>query len=271
MFSSIYNPFKFFSPLDGKVPEYFSDDFEYIVAKARIILKGRTRKQIEFGWKTVNWILFEVENDITQNLKQFYKADKHNPLRPKESPAIESYFSPATDLLDSICKYDISSQHEFPNAIQAEYFAILALGIIDMICEALTYRKPELATKEKETKSQHPHAIDTFAFSSMEAISFAEIFYLNKTDESANIKAKKLISLKNSAAAIKRHGPSNEIKVKFIHFYNSDKFPSIAEAIRRFYKTLSDKEKSLLNPDAKERDRFFRRALKDSQAENNEN
>ena len=172
MFSSTHKPFKFFSPLDGKVPKYFSDDFEYIVAKARIILKGRTRKQIEFGWKTVNWILFEVENDLTKNLKQFYKADKNNPLRPQESPAIESYFSPATDLLDSICKYDISNQHEFPNAIQAEYFAILALGIIDVICEALTYRKPELATKEKEKKSQHPHAIDTFAFSSMEAISF---------------------------------------------------------------------------------------------------
>lgn len=254
-------PFHHFSPLDGKVPEYHSYEFEYIAAKARRILKGRSRKEIDFGMKTLNWIMSNAERDFDRVYRFSLETEEEQNVRLQEPAAIRNHPSTATWLLNSIGKYDISNQYEFPNAIHAEYFALLALALIDVTCLMGFSKKPKKIPIEKELSNSK--MVSLWAFGAMEAISFAEMFYLNKTDEAANEKAKKLISLQKSAAAIKRHSPANEIKVKFLKFYRPNKFPSLAEGVRRFFKTLSDKDKSLLHPDSNGRERFFRQARKD--------
>lgn len=280
-----HKPFSHFSPLDGRVPEYHNSEFDYIATKARAILNGRSLKEIEFGMQTVNWIMsraeleyspiinsnnfieLEVEEgtpdiELVPLILEAQKNQKPEPERPR------FYYSPATQLLNSIGKYDISNQYDMPNAIQAEYFALLALALINVACVTIDDPYKELDFPATHEELETLNYINTLVINSMEAVSFAKILYLNKNGESSEKKAQKLISLKNSAAAIKRHEPGNELKVKFLKFYQSSEFPSLAEGVRRFYDTLSSKEKSLLHNDEGVRDRFFRQAHKDFKSGN---
>jgi translation elongation factor EF-1beta len=243
-----YKPFKVFSPLKGKVPKYFSNDFEYIAAKARKILKKRSRKEIDFGMKTVNWIMEMADRDNNSIDELISNLGKKENIKPKKLSIIDIYYSPAQWLLNSLGKYDISNQYEFPNAIHAEYFAILALAIIDGVCQEIKNPIIKPLKNKIEEERNNLKSLSHLAFNSMEAISFAEMFYSNKIGEIEMKKAKDLISLQNSSAAIKRHEPGNKLKDKFIEYYYANQPISMNEAAKQFVEKLTPEEAQLFVP-----------------------
>ena len=238
MVEYFHNPFNHFDPIKGKVPKYFSYQFEYIARNARNILKGRTRKQIDYGVKTINWIMEMADWESTEN-KLFDEIVNNLSITNKKAkgkannkkPELNNdYYSPASMLLNSIGNYDISDQTDLPNAIYSEYFAILALAIIEVVCK-----------EEKELDNLQP--LNHLAFNSMEAISYANLLASSKLDELTKIFATKQLRKKISSAALKGHEKRRKIKIKFIEFYKKGEFKKKNRAVKEFIKTLTDEEK----------------------------
>ena len=240
-----YQPFRYFHPLKGKVPKYFSNDFEYIATKARKILKERNLKEIEFGMKTVNWIMEMADRDNDPIKDLISNLGKKETIKQKKLSILDNYYSPAQWLLNSIGKYDISNQYEFQNAIHAEYFAILALAIIDGACQEIDNPIIKPLENEIEEERDNLKSLSHLAINSMEAISFAEILFSNKFE---NIKAKDLISLQNSSAAIKRHEPGNKLKDKFIEYFFANQPISMNKAAKQFVESLTLEEAQIFVP-----------------------
>jgi len=260
-----YQPFKNFHPITGKVPDVLTDEFEYIAKKARQILKGRKRKEIDYAMKTVNWIMLmaykespsiQLENQMMEEIKNPKSKKKF-----KSTKYFNNYESPALMLLNTIGKYDISEQYDFPNAVHAEYFSVLSLAIIDVAC----YPRVNVEIKARigvlEAGIHELKSLSHLAINAMQAISFAEMYYSNNIDKTVTQKAEELISLKKSAAAIKGNQPKYTIKQLFLEFHDFNDFKTDIKAIKEFMKTLTAKQLKKV-PDNWEL--FFRKALRES-------
>ncbi len=140
-----------------------------------------------------------------------------------------------------------------------QYFALFALLCIDKA--EYIERSSKGGSYPKDFKKNIPGTVVFYAMEAMESVCYAE-FLLREipTDDEVEHKVKQSISIRNSKAAIQRHAHTNRLKLQFIEYYRSGKFPSKAEAARRFYKSLTNKPD---NPTAETAERFFTSALRD--------
>ncbi|MCF8719441.1 hypothetical protein J2S31_000339 [Nitrospina gracilis Nb-211] len=254
------------------MPEFEKRNLEYIANKARSILKGRKRKELDYAIKTVNWIMemADINNDPIEFVSTKSPSTKDREI-PAKSVKIEigndetntsAYYSPAMMLLNEIGKYDISNQTEFPNAIYAEYFAIMALAIIEVLIKELKNPMHASQIGDEDPEINKYYCFNHFLLNAMEAVSFAEIFNnQEKLKVLVEKGAKKQISLRNQEAAIKRHEITNEIKEDFREFYLENLHLTKAAAARNFYKELSEYKKGCLSEDNVER--FLVNSIKD--------
>ncbi len=246
--------------LIGAIPSWFSQHFKYISKRALKILKNRSKKEIQFAALTINWIRENKSRNIF--LKAAKKKNEDDLIFDADFENYEKLRIPTPTqlLIMELNKFDIKDDKSFPNATYSEYLSILALMLIGQAIEN------ELIINGKKNKSKEIELLKfngALATNAMEAICLSE--ELKKTphpQELIESSAKEKLSRKCQTAANIKHKPKTKIKIKFIKFFNSQEFPSIAEAVRKFIKTLPQKEKSLLHKSPEVRNRFFRQALK---------
>lgn len=251
-----YPSFYFNYPLPKKKTEWFPNQSKEIINKAKGILKNRKNKEINYALSTINW-LREGEN-----ARIIEKTVKSN---PQEEMTLISDFgnyersnqsSPAQTLFEQLKEYDISGQKDLPKAKYSEYFAVLALALICELFNEFNFEESKSFKDKKDKVISNLKISACIIMDAMEAISFAEFYSWNIED-----KIKKDRSLRGQSAAIKSHGKTNQIKLRFINFYRSKKFLKKIHAVREFIKTLNENERKLFSPDNIER--FFSNAIRD--------
>lgn len=233
MYSTYLFAFDAFDPMSDEAPAYSSETLRDIVGRARAVLKGRTSRQLKDGLQRLDWMLAETCNQFQQD--ELIKA-----------PHLEAHEPSAETLLTrSMEMYDIEAQSALPDAIWAEYFAILALAHIGEIATAR--RGPifgsTLGAREKEwwfVESTHAHAIQA-----MEAVCCAEHLV---TQAVVQVAKQEKISLQARQAAIKRHADITRLKQEFFDYYHAGTFSSYVAAAHSFYDGLPRDRQKLLAP-----------------------
>lgn len=178
--------------------------------RARKIITGRKRKEINAAINTINYILylsinkqlpFSVERDLTEQI-----AERHI-----HALTIENSSTPAQLLKSQIPSFDINKDTQFRNAKWEEYFAILALAALGDI--------------------HHFHHMDGeisgasvgLAAESMEALSIAE--NPSSFTPELNRPIKEQIRIRNQRSAIEGHAVLNEWKQKFADWVKNEHLP----------------------------------------------
>lgn len=243
--------FKQFDP--GSTP-LLDPRLNEIAKRARTYLKGRSHDEIMYAVMLANWILDGApERDASGN--------------PKENRIKLAPGSPASQLLSCIGKFDLSGIKDFANAEWSHIFSALALSLLAQANRGLV-RNMSTPTHIGYEKSFSPQPIRSnfavsnysflvesyhFAIDAMEAICVADTLWREKelnlqTESIAEQKACKKISLRMSDAAVKRHEPIENIKRRFIDYWQSTQPKSIRSAARKFWKEqMTPDEQSLFN------------------------
>lgn len=237
--------FEYFSPLDGKLPAYCTSKFSDIAYRARQMLMGKTTAIMEYAIEEINWIL--VEDDRQQYLemdKQVKEAQMKEEMG--EDVKDDEYYKKVARFFPSDVAHLERCMHRFTDLNQLswpQYFSVFALSLIEGACEE-EYVFAELPEEGRDLHRTQFHYIrlGSYLAEATEAIAIAEqigkkeIALLRMVD---NIEEKKkMVSIKNSKAAIKRHAKTNELLKQFVRFYAERKFPSMTQAAKKFVESV---------------------------------
>lgn len=232
-----FSVFKQFDP--GSTP-LLDPRLNDIAKRARAYLKGRSHDEMMYAIHLANWIL-----DGAPDLKASGNPKENRIELPPGSPAFQ--------LRSCIEKFDLSGIKDFANAEWPHIFAALALALLAQASRRLVSNLSAVARLGYE-ESYSPRPIRRslaasnyhflvepyhFAIDAMEAVCVADALrrekeLVHQAELTAEQKAHKKISLWMSAAAIKRHEPTENVKRRFITYFYSTPHKSIRSAVQKF-------------------------------------
>lgn len=244
----LYYSFDHFDPITGDVAPLKFSICTNIVFRARQLLKVRTREQLDYALATLNWMLTQINissgNTIVNMLIELDKREAAG-----EEIGEDDFTLPTEVNTLNLCMetFDIEGQELLPNAKWHEYFAILAIGKIDLAFE----NKAELSTGDS-TDEQLLLTTGSLLIEAMEAVRSAEVIketeakHAGLKEEVKELKEK--VSLRNKTAAIKRHEKTSQLFLELVAFYDAGDYKTYTEATQKFLETIPEKRIEHLAP-----------------------
>ena len=243
-----YYSFEHFDPISGDVAPLKFPICTNIVFRARQLLKNRTREQLDYALASLNWMLTQINisshNPILQLLVDLDKRQADGEEIDQSDYTLPTEMNTLNTCMQA---FDIAGQELFPDAQWHEYFAVLALGKIDLAFEFNA--DPE---KKEPSETQFLIRAGGLAVEAMEAVSAAETLGASEAERASLInEIKELsekVSLRNKSAAIKKHEKTNILLGELVAFYDFGKFASYAQATHEFLKTIPEARVTHLAP-----------------------
>lgn len=231
--------FKYFDPKKGELPGLFADQFKDIAKKARSFLNHRNVDEIDFGLKTIIWIINKRKvNPVTTWILQTGGEDT------------TVFENPVFYLKDQIQICDISGQALFKKASWQEYFSILALALIGKAKINEHYKAPFTGYLNSEMNKRNRAIVTDCLAKAKEAIGITDSFSESKTikyvPSEIEKKDKKKTLLRNKNAEIISFNEKRKIKDNFVIFWQSHHFMTKADAAKQYYESLSEMDKKAL-------------------------
>ena len=240
--------FEGFDPMEGGVPSYHTEAFDYVLFMARKYLQGKTSKDVVSIYQKVNEVIAETNSGAIA-------LDKLGEMIETQEKGMKHTVKPFTNsqhLLESWNKY--RKEKKILKGVKwSEMFAAQALVFSGF---SVTDEK-EMNPNDEELKDWDLYNISyqvaMWGFDAMESIGYATMCYAIESNESSyNDVIDDLLSQRvkerNQKAVEARHGKINALKEEFRNYYFNGDFQSRAEAARRFYKNLPEDKQSLLVP-----------------------
>lgn len=160
-----------FDLLEGHIPTDIRFDFGDQIRRARQILSGRTRAELDYALSSLDWMLDKgSERLLPEALASIRKSGHSDSETLSRTKALKM-------LVDDI---DISDQSHFPNATWADYFAALALAFVgEFLCDnnfrpALNGSSSVVPTLNAHVERPHGLFRTDHALEAMEAVCYAE-------------------------------------------------------------------------------------------------
>lgn len=220
--------------LNGELPEFARFTFLNIVERARRLLANCDLKESKERLERLDWFPLFLDPDR-------FIPDVEEKLRD-----VDRYERDATQpslVYQHMGEFD---EDDLKGFTWSEYFALMALNCVSRVWmyEAIFSGTDFM---ESEQIKYLPDTLAHLAAEAAEAVSLGEQL-LEKEDEGGDIDllVNKKISERNSAAMKNRHEERNKVKQQFIEYYFAGKFPSQAEAAKRFKKVLSDEKRKII-------------------------
>lgn len=225
-----------------------------IIHRARMALADRSAAQVQILLDQINWMLDQklckeaFWRDLQLTIDQLQKDGKD----PDHEGVSWYGITDAQLLLQARPFFDIADQRDLPNATWPEYFAALALALVDAALEERAYRGAHVRGRIGDLlMAWHISGVTTmgnYAVESMEALTLAESLVREKALEyglarSQPMDPREQISLHTSRAAIKRHAGTHALIRDFVAFYKSKPHKSRAKAAADF---IADQPKERL-------------------------
>lgn len=257
------SPFDHFDPLTGRPGRHCQAKAERVLYRARTLLTGRNREQIQYLLDSVNYMLAYVDpatsaladldnreyEDIDWgelNAQLTTPAPTSEPLSQQAgSPASiaqqhpQSWLLSPTEALEARRElFNIADQEDVPSAQWPEYFAALALGLVAEAQQPPGWQGPAADADALVTELRTRSYVAELLIDAMEAVTRAEMPSQPSRREAG------AIDLRQKRAAIIRHGTSNRHKLAFIRYFNGEYLPGLldpsavnkTEAARRYYR-----------------------------------
>jgi hypothetical protein len=242
--SKLFTAFHYFDPLKGEIPSVEGFPLDSLVKRARHLLKGRRRKEIDYALASLLWM---IDQGRTRTL--VHQVETGLLDWEVQDYAERASLSEAQVLLHHMRGFDITGQPNLKQANWPEYFATLTLAYIGnmVVCqqEALT---PQYSG-ELDTASNVNECASHSCTRATEALAIAEaLTSASPTTSPAPAGSKLPTALRVQYAAITRWSRSNKIKEEFVLFYYAGKYHSVAEAARIYYENLSAADRRILCP-----------------------
>lgn len=223
------------------LPYPFGDELRGIGHRALAVLKNRPVNEINAAHDGIWVMLDEGEDGITDAIEETLEENDSagcELIRHSQPQMLKLYMG----------RFDIKGQADFPNARWAEYFAVLGLAKLKNALDRL-----------KNSYTENPDTSDTGGFArlgrvfvalqdALEAIVTAEDFAAQETLsknllEKAAADSQKKISLNARRASLHKHQPLIELKRQCIEYFRKSNPRSMAEAARKFWKTVDENQK----------------------------
>ena len=233
--SRLFTAFHYFDPLKGKIPSLEGFPLDSIVKRARHLIKGRSRKEIEYALASLLWMIDQSRTHALVYQVQAGLLD-WDVLDYEE----RSSLSEPQVLLHHMRGFDITGQPNLKQADWPEYFATLALAYIGniVVCQQESLAPSYPGEADKSLKliecARHSYTRATEAIAIAEALASTSL-----TTSPAPARSKLPTALRAHKAAITRWSRPKQLKEMFISFYYSGEYSSVAEAARIYYDSLN--------------------------------
>jgi len=194
---SIPCKFRYLTPLTGEASPYPFSRTPDIVKRARALLRDKSHEEILDIWRTTNGV-------IRKNAKKLRVLD----------------FDPVLLLNQSVEKESRTLKHPYARHRVCEYFAVLALSLVDDAMHTLDVTKriflPNMQKSEMLDKADRNAMAANKVIFAMDAISVAE-----KLDEDDV----RFSNLGKKGASVK-HAKTNALRAWTLQLYREKKWPS---------------------------------------------
>lgn len=237
--------FENFHPLRGNLGMHFPEIFGDIVFRARALLTHRLEQEIFAAIEIINWMLDQStapdreQDEVYIKINKMFEKDEYGkPLKLdgniNDWLTRRNLYSTTYALRERQAKYDITEDESFPNGTWAEFFAVLALGLIDQGSYSYPSRGGPFEDSHANslflelTNCAHS---SQYLIEAMDAVATAEGI---QRFESGMADAKQKIKTRNKSAAIRRHTKTNEAIVALRNFYCEEKHKSMRNAALLF-------------------------------------
>lgn len=219
--------FQHFDPFD---PDHLHlPGYGLVVERALPLLKDRSRAELEYGLRTLATIEGAYREDLMyQTIEQMGRDN--TTIRHSTQADLVRY---AQD------QFDITNQEAFPNARWSEYFALLALGIVGELVSQLIIGG--IPAKDVRKHLQTTRTDLEAAFEAMDAL-------VEATAQARAEHAKDLGRVHRKRGGKKRMEPYQRLREKVLAIHDQEHVSrSAADAARRIYKILDEKERKILH------------------------
>lgn len=235
--------FNVFHPFNGTNTDTLSQHCADIIVRARSLVAHRTEKEVDDILNLINWILAqqptkaEADKRLDELFNQ-YEEDSEKLSLYKNINSI-AYEVKAFKAINPIPNYDGLSLISW-----CEIFAILSLSILDIAHEEEIHYKSWAKDDVHDWLYEwriHTHVSD-WLMEAMDAVATAESY---KNIEEFQGDIKKIISSKNSTAAIMRHAKTNVAILEIATMFNSGKAKSMRNSVQIYCENNPEKVKHL--------------------------
>lgn len=246
-FEGFYRQFDDFDPLEGVVPANPLPSLPFIAARARNLVRSRTRSELGHAASKADWLIDQYfrEKRIPGRISLYREwVDQDRKADESTAPVAPGSVSTAIALAESLAKYALDDDPQFKYGQDFEYLAVLGLWkIADAILHFSLLSAVESSAEHPgiwtpdSTETEHSLWAED-AVVAMEATCWAEWLKHQaiRVEELVQDKVKKRVSLAAQRAAIQKNAENRQMKAEAFAYYqaNHQKFHSMdaaAEAI----------------------------------------
>lgn len=224
---------KIFVPPDVPKGDWQRTIVAQILERANVILGNRDFEEVQYMLDSLGYLLTEGV--------PLYQANN--------SGQLGITLNPSTILRELMEQVDISSQDDLLSATWSEYFASLAIGLIE---HAVVYEEERLLPgRQIVTLDSIRMSFDVrLVAAATEAVVSAEFVAMRVKLHNGQTDVRKMLSMNAQKAAIARWSTSVAIKDRFALEFRSGKLgsQSVRECAAQYYRSLSDTESRILCP-----------------------
>ncbi|SEK98591.1 hypothetical protein [Nitrosovibrio tenuis] len=237
--------FENFHPLKGKLTSEFTELCGDIVFRARALLAQRSEKEIFAAIEIINWMTDQSpapareKDEVHIKINKMFEKDEHGkPIKLDGNIhdwlTRRNVYSITYALKERQSKYDITEDESFPNGTWADFFAVLALALIDQA--SFSYTSTRGPYKDSDANFLFLNLANCarsaeYLIEAMDAVATAEGTH---RFESGMAETTQKIKTRNQRAAIQRHSKTNNALMALQDFYSSGTFKSKRHAAQLF-------------------------------------
>lgn len=230
---------------EGVLPPVFADVVYSVAERALALLSNRTEAELEGALEGLHVMLEEGEEEMGQRQDELEE-------QPTFARTLFRYSFP--QLLQIYMEvFDITNQPDFARAHWSEYFALLALERYTVGVNTARQVLKDEGDYSDQAKLARLGRASMALMDATEAVAVGErlvreqnligdMRQYEETQENAQFR----ISLQRRVAARHRYAPLDQLKRDCVRFYRDTNPPSMAEGVRRFWRTVSDERKQEL-------------------------